>query len=272
MGKGLKCYVTIALVIITMIISAISIYADTLQEAQLYNQYNDSYIVLDVKNFPMGQQTQLEIYYCTLNIKYIDGEEEEIQLYNISFDVSDDFIEIECLTMYFSEYYYYIEYSSNELISRFYDEYENLIDSMYINISLKDICNANAVGYDFIGTFMYGAYNYYRYTDFYTIVYNMTNTSQYYEIGYNQGYSNGYAKANADNSANETYNYLQEDRETEPGTFAELIFACFNAPINIVRNMLNFNILGVNMGAFVVSIFSALLVVIIIKFIVNTKL
>ena len=72
-----------------------------------------------------------------------------------------------------------------------------------------------------------------------------------YDSGYDSGYKLGYADGNAD---------IVDDVK-----FYDLIFAVVDAPVSVMRTMFNFEILGVNLSAFLFSLFTLLLVVVLIK-------
>lgn len=99
-----------------------------------------------------------------------------------------------------------------------------------------------------------------------------------YNIGYRDGKANaekavfnegkvaGYNEA-AIIEYNRGFNAgLQQGDET---TFASLIFAVIDTPINVLTSMLDFNILGTNMTSFVQQMISALLFLVVVKVIVK---
>lgn len=72
-----------------------------------------------------------------------------------------------------------------------------------------------------------------------------------FDSGYDSGYKLGYADGNAD---------VVDDVK-----FYDLIFAVVDAPVSVLRTMFNFEILGVNLAGFLFSLFTLLLVVVLIK-------
>lgn len=72
----------------------------------------------------------------------------------------------------------------------------------------------------------------------------------YYEQGYNVGYNKGIASAN---------NY----------TFLSLIGAVIDAPLGAFRSMFNFEILGMNMSSFLLSLFSISIIIVVIKLLIG---
>ena len=66
---------------------------------------------------------------------------------------------------------------------------------------------------------------------------------QYYNNGYNKGYESGYNAGSSDS-----------------GTFANMIFAVIDAPVKTINGLLDFEVLGVNMRNFFLSLVSVTLI------------
>lgn len=78
------------------------------------------------------------------------------------------------------------------------------------------------------------------------------------QTGFNQGYSEG-------SSVGYNKGYSAGINDSNQYTFMSLIGAVFDAPISAFRGLFNFEILGVNMTAFVSSLFALAVIVVIIK-------
>lgn len=78
------------------------------------------------------------------------------------------------------------------------------------------------------------------------------------QTGFNQGYSEG-------SSVGYNKGYSAGVNDSNQYTFMSLIGAVFDAPISAFRGLFNFEILGVNMTAFVSSLFALAVIVVIIK-------
>lgn len=78
------------------------------------------------------------------------------------------------------------------------------------------------------------------------------------DTGYKQGYSEG-------SSVGYNKGYSAGINDSNQYTFMSLIGAVFDAPISAFRGLLSFNILGVDMTAFVSSLFALAVIVVIIK-------
>ena len=73
-------------------------------------------------------------------------------------------------------------------------------------------------------------------------------------------YFNGYAKGLEDgykNGYNDCKNTL--DNSEANSKLSTLIFSIFDAPFNVVRNALNFELFGINLTNFILTIFSLIL-------------
>lgn len=77
-----------------------------------------------------------------------------------------------------------------------------------------------------------------------------------------QGYNKGYQEGKV---AGKTIGYQQGVKDQGDYTFMGLLGAVFDAPINAFKGLLNFEILGVDMTAFVSSLFALAIIVVIIK-------
>lgn len=90
-----------------------------------------------------------------------------------------------------------------------------------------------------------------------------------YVDGYDTGYDDGrsYADTLLEQATNNGYNngYYEGRASTESYSFLSLIGAVFDAPISALTGLLNFNILGVNMLSFFLSIMSLALALFILK-------
>lgn len=84
------------------------------------------------------------------------------------------------------------------------------------------------------------------------------NLAQAKEDSYNKGYSEG-------SSVGYNKGYSAGVNDSNQYTFMSLIGAVFDAPISAFRGLFNFEILGVNMTAFVSSLFALAVIVVIIK-------
>ena len=100
--------------------------------------------------------------------------------------------------------------------------------------------------------------------------FSLYSPSGQFFTGYDVGYADG-AKETAEDARAEGYKYgyqkglAKGNTIAEDGTFYNLISAVIDVPINAFSSMLNFEILGVNMKAFVTSILTLLLIIIVIK-------
>lgn len=73
------------------------------------------------------------------------------------------------------------------------------------------------------------------------------------EIGYDQGYDVGLNDG------------IEQGQSEDPYGLDDMFFGILDAPFNVIRNALNFEILGINISSFVLFIITALIVVFVIK-------
>lgn len=101
------------------------------------------------------------------------------------------------------------------------------------------------------------------------------DTQKYYEAGRNAGFVEGQdsmqgAIENARQKGFAEAEAMFNNGDTDYSFFG-LISAVIDAPIKAIRGLLNFNILGVNMFAFVTSLFSLAVVLMIVKLVLGTR-
>ena len=114
---------------------------------------------------------------------------------------------------------------------------------------------------------------------FYDITWQLSvfslDTQKYYDAGHTAGYTEG-----QNSMQNEIENARQKgfaeakkmfDNSNTNYSFFGLISAVIDAPIKAIRGLLNFDILGVNMFAFVTSLFSLAVVLMIVKLLLGTR-
>lgn len=102
----------------------------------------------------------------------------------------------------------------------------------------------------------------------YDLGYNQGYTNGYetamdgaYQDGYNTGYSEGNSTGYRNGYANgESAGYNQGVLDSNDYSFLSLTSAVFDAPVTILTEMLNFEILGFNMRTLVLSLLSLALV------------
>lgn len=85
-----------------------------------------------------------------------------------------------------------------------------------------------------------------------------------YEKGYNEGYDQGYADITAETKElyrTQAEQAVLEDKET----FLEGIFAIVDAPLNVIRNAFNFEILGFNVADLLFFVLTLILFVFVIR-------
>lgn len=101
--------------------------------------------------------------------------------------------------------------------------------------------------------------------------YEVGNSEGYnygYEEGYHSGYNSGMGDGYADGYA-EAKESLRDEIEQEvledKETFLDGIFAIFDAPLRITRDIFNFELFGINISDLVMFILTAIIVVIVVK-------
>lgn len=101
------------------------------------------------------------------------------------------------------------------------------------------------------------------------------DTQKYYDSGHTAGYAEGQdsMKGAIENARQQGFAEAQKmfDNGNADYSFFGLISAVIDAPIKAIRGLLNFDILGVNMFAFVTSLFSLAVVLMIVKLLLGTR-
>lgn len=92
-----------------------------------------------------------------------------------------------------------------------------------------------------------------------------------YEQGYTYGYSNGYNEGYAQGESSSYGNgystgYQKGIREANQNSLYNMILAIVDTPIHIFKGIFDFNVLGINLTNFVLSLISILIVVWLLKF------
>lgn len=92
-----------------------------------------------------------------------------------------------------------------------------------------------------------------------------------YEQGYTYGYSNGYNQGYAEGESSSYGNgystgYQKGIREANQNSLYNMILAIVDTPIHIFKGIFDFNVLGINLTNFVLSLISILIVVWLLKF------
>lgn len=105
------------------------------------------------------------------------------------------------------------------------------------------------------------------YSDGYNTGY-MNGKNDGYASGEKAGYQNGYKKGKTD-GYNSGYSYGVS--ESNDYTFLGLISACIDAPITYFTSLFNFELLGVNLSAFLTGLFTLCVIVTIVKLCLGGK-
>lgn len=114
---------------------------------------------------------------------------------------------------------------------------------------------------------------------FYDITWQLSvfslDTQKYYDAGHTAGYAEGQDSMQGaiENARQQGFADAQKmfDNGNTDYSFFGLISAVIDAPVKAIRGLLNFDILGVNMFAFVTSLFSLAVILMLIKFILGTR-
>lgn len=114
---------------------------------------------------------------------------------------------------------------------------------------------------------------------FYDITWQLSvfslDTQKYYDAGHTAGYTEGQNSMQGaiENARQQGFADAQKmfDNGNTDYSFFGLISAVIDAPIKAIRGLLNFDILGVNMFAFVTSLFSLAVVLMIVKLLLGTR-
>ena len=114
---------------------------------------------------------------------------------------------------------------------------------------------------------------------FYDITWQLSvsslDTQKYYDAGHTAGYTEGQNSMQGaiENARQQGFAEAQKmfDNGNTDYSFFGLISAVIDAPIKAIRGLLNFDILGVNMFAFVTSLFSLAVVLMIVKLLLGTR-
>lgn len=114
---------------------------------------------------------------------------------------------------------------------------------------------------------------------FYDITWQLSvfslDTQKYYDAGHTAGYAEGQDSMQGaiENARQQGFAEAQKmfDNGNADYSFFGLISAVIDAPVKAVRGLLNFDILGVNLFAFVTSLFSLAVILMLIKFILGTR-
>ena len=109
--------------------------------------------------------------------------------------------------------------------------------------------------------------NLYRYTDEIQDILN-----QAYEDGYKNGENDGY-KDGYNDGENIGYSkgYTQGIADSGEYSFLSLLTSVIDAPVNVLMDMLDFEILGTNLAAVIISILSVMLILALIYFFAGKK-
>lgn len=114
---------------------------------------------------------------------------------------------------------------------------------------------------------------------FYDITWQLSvfslDTQKYYDAGHTAGYAEGQDSMQGaiENARQQGFAEAQKmfDNGNTDYSFFGLISAVIDVPIKALRGLLNFDILGVNMFAFVTSLFSLAVVLMIVKLLLGTR-
>lgn len=95
-------------------------------------------------------------------------------------------------------------------------------------------------------------------------------------VGYGQGYYDGYALGSLNVNTqryNEGYNagHAAGVSEANNFTFLSLMSSVVDAPLTAFRSMFNFNLLGVNISSLLMALFSAAVIILVVKLILGGK-
>ena len=101
------------------------------------------------------------------------------------------------------------------------------------------------------------------------------DTQKYYDAGHTAGYTEGQNSMQGAIESARQNGFAEAQKMFDNGnadySFFGLISAVIDAPVKAIRGLLNFDILGVNMFAFVTSLFSLAVILMLIKFILGTR-
>lgn len=106
------------------------------------------------------------------------------------------------------------------------------------------------------------------------------NASWYYSQGIGDNYNNGYAngieyadsRVNADSSSYKAgfeRGKIEGASSANDYSFNGLFYAIFDAPLKVIQEGLNFEILGINLASFILSIITVVIVVAVVKFLLR---
>ncbi len=180
-------------------------------------------------------------------------------------------------------------YTLNRYLISFYDYDNRLLSSVNVSfgyrINSSDIPNISRVGYTFDGwsssvdgfttsdivycdidftakytiiTEFWQGYEYAKdenYSNGYDDGY-LTGKDDFYSSGYDDGYSSGYGVG---------FSEGESSAMSSKDTFASLMYSIIDAPFNVLSNAFSFEIFGINLSYFLISIVSLLLVTVVIK-------
>lgn len=260
-----------------------------------YNNYNSLWYI----NFVVGQ-TDVDVTFYGLDVNYQSSIEQDSNGYIVKelevrgFDSTDN---VEDYFQYYSgttfrivdyvlEYEKYGDSVNNSTPTYLTIAYTPLAQSRYTWTAKRFDTLANSY---LVTTYTWGndfyrlAFSFVaRYTeDFYTTVnrtglYNYTMyfgidfSSDQYQNGYDRGYDAGItdAKNSVDkNSQSYIKGYEDAMKATDKYSFLNLIGAIFDAPIQAIQGLLNFEIFGVDMSGFYLSLFTLALVLLVLRLI-----
>lgn len=92
------------------------------------------------------------------------------------------------------------------------------------------------------------------------------------DVGYSQGYDSGYYDGYDDGKrAGYRNGYSAGVGESNDYTFLGLISACIDAPLTYFTSLFNFDLLGVNLSAFIASLFTLCVIITVVKLCIGGK-
>ena len=216
--------------------------------------YNSDTAIFDIKDLH---------FVTTINRAYYDYPSTSVSSYSIDLDCGDynstEFIDL----VYDLEYS--MTYEDDRCYFKLFNASNTLIESGYA-VCIPDneeFSHSYVIKYQLDFSLLYN-----QLLDF-------VRYSQGYAVGYEQGYTNGYQEGNSDGVAL-GYQTGYTDGYTEGATQDETAVAIFSGiisialiPINFFLACLNFEVFGINIGAFVSALLTIAIVVIITRMIVQ---
>jgi len=127
-----------------------------------------------------------------------------------------------------------------------------------------------------------GLNNQFNFSDRYVFLTEIDYESVQYQTGYSDGYNNGYNRGYSNGDADgystgwnrgfasgKAAGFSDGVNSANTYTFFGLISAVLDAPLKVFKGMLDFDVLGMNLSGFALSLFSVAMVIAIIRFILN---